>query len=113
MSDKYKINCDLFTLPYKENMQILYVPRLGFVCSANESLINLLADLDNLNIGSLNQEQKKLLEYLEQKGVLNGSKEVSVIKTFPEKYSPAMVTLFPTNQCNLRCKYCYSIIHFH
>ena len=108
MSGKYNVTCDLFTVPYKDDMKILYAPRLGFVCTANHDLVNLLSDLDTIDENSLNKDQKAALEFLDNKGILNGSKEVSVIKSFPEKYSPTMVTLFPTNQCNLRCRYCYA-----
>ncbi len=108
MSKKYQVTADLFTLPCKEDSAILYAPRLGFACAANHDMVNLLAHLETLDIDSLNEEQKAALEYLNQKGVLNGSREASVIKTFPEKLSPTELTLFPTNQCNLRCKYCYA-----
>ncbi len=107
-ADKYEITCDLFTLPYKEDCQILYAPKLGYVCAANNDLVNLLSELDTMNPSSLNQEQRAALDYLDQKGVLNGSKEVSLSAAFQEKYSPTMVTLFPTNQCNLKCTYCYA-----
>lgn len=108
MADKYSITCDLFTLPYKQEDSILYAPRLGFVCIANPDLVNLLAGLESLELDSLNQEQLGALEFLVKKGVLNSSKEISVLKSFPDKYFPTQLTLFPTNQCNLRCKYCYA-----
>lgn len=108
MASKYSVTCDLFTLPYKNGSQVLYAPLLGFACVVNADLVSLLADLDTLEVDSLNAEQKAALDYLDHKGVLNGSLEVSRIKSFPEKYSPTQVTLFPTNQCNLRCSYCYA-----
>jgi uncharacterized protein len=108
MADQYSVTCDLFTLPYQNGNYMLYAPLLGFACIANADLVNLLADLETLNVDALNTEQKAALDYLDHKGVLNGSPEVSRIKTFPEKYSPTQVTLFPTNQCNLRCRYCYA-----
>ncbi len=108
MPHKYEVTCDLFTLPYTKEARILYAPRLGFVFSANNDLINLLADLDGLNPDDLNPGQKGVLEFLVKKGVLNGSDEASVVKTFPDQFSPNIVTLFPTNQCNLRCRYCYA-----
>ncbi|MFQ5605712.1 MAG: radical SAM protein [bacterium] len=108
MSKKYQITADLFTLPYKEDSAILYAPRVGFACAANVDLINLLADLEMQDFDSLNDEQIAALDYLDQKGLVNGSPEVSVIPIFPEKFSPTELTLFPTNQCNLRCRYCYA-----
>jgi uncharacterized protein len=71
-------------------------------------MVNLLAELDTVNLASLNQKQRAALDYLKQKKVLNAPKEASLSATFEERYSPVIVTLFPTNQCNLRCKYCYA-----
>jgi uncharacterized protein len=106
-NESYRITADLFTIPYQENF-IIYAPRVGFACVINKALVNLLADLARVDISMLNQEQKGALDYLCQKGVLNGSDELNCIKVFPEKYMPVQVTLFPTNQCNLKCKYCYA-----
>ena len=108
MADQYSVTCDLFTLPYQNGNHLLYAPRLGFACIANSDLVSLLANLETLDIAALNAEQRAALDYLDRKGVLNGSQEVSRLKTFPEKYAPTQVTLFPTNQCNLRCTYCYA-----
>ena len=108
MTGKFNITCDLFTIPINKNVSLLYAPRLGFVCKANQDLINLLSDLDSGKNGNINREQKETLELLEEKGVLNGSKELTIKKTFPDKYTPTQVTLFPTNMCNLRCIYCYA-----
>ena len=108
MTNKYTITCDLFIIPYKNGSSILYAPLVGFACVANNDLLNLLNDLDNISMDALNPEQRATLEFLDEKGILNGSPEISVVKAFPEKYEPTLVTLFPTNQCNLRCTYCYA-----
>ena len=108
MDTKYEVTCDLFTLPIDDENQILYAPRLGFISTVNHDLMNLLAGLDTLDLETLNQEQRATLEYLAKKNVLNGSGEADVVTPFQQKYEPTMVTLFPTNQCNLRCKYCYA-----
>jgi uncharacterized protein len=108
MSDKYAVTCDLFTIPYKDDLQLLYAPRVGFLCEANRDVIGLLADIDSVHAESLNAEQKKVLDYLEMNGVLNGSKEAVIEKKKPGEFLPTRVTLFPTNQCNLRCIYCYA-----
>ena len=108
MATNYSVSCDLFTLPLDDDHQILYAPRLGFVSTVNNDLVNLLAELGSIDAGTLNVEQQATLEFLEQKHVLNGSSEASVVTEFQAQYRPTMVTLFPTNQCNLRCKYCYA-----
>lgn len=108
VSDKYKITCDLFSLPYRDGLQVLYAPRLGFVCSANEPLIDLLAHLDSLDSDALTSEQRSALAYLTEKGVLNGTPPGPLTPPNPGPFTPTMTTLFSTNQCNLRCRYCYA-----
>lgn len=108
MADGYRITCDLFTLPAEGDNHILYAPRQGFACVANPDLVNLLTDLDRLDVEALNREQRTALDFLDHKGVLNGSQEAPLNTTLPETYAPTQVTLFPTNQCNLRCTYCYA-----
>jgi uncharacterized protein len=108
MSGRHRVTCDLFTLPYKDDLQILYAPRLGFICSANAALVDLLANLDRLDTSALTASQRSVLDYLDERGVLNGSPEVDPVRTLPERFTPTMATLFPTNQCNLRCRYCYA-----
>jgi len=108
MDKAYAITADLFTLPYKDSASILYAPLVGFACIANADTVNLLADLDTTDFSTLNEDQKSVLDFLDKKGILNGSDEFDCIKHLPEVYTPTMVTLFPTNQCNLFCKYCYA-----
>jgi len=108
MGDAYTITADIFTLPYKDGESILYAPRVGFACAVNDDTLNLLSELDTIDTDTLNQDQKDVLDFLDKKGILNGSDELNCIKVLPEKYTPTMVTLFPTNQCNLRCTYCYA-----
>ena len=108
MSEDYRITADLFMLPYRDGNHILYAPRLGFACIANPDLVNLLASLDDLSPEALSQQQKAALEFLNERGIFDASKEASCVKAIPEKYAPTQVTLFPTNQCNMRCRYCYA-----
>lgn len=108
MAKSYTVTADVFTVPYKNGDVILYAPLAGFAGVANADTIGLLAGLDELDTGTLNPQQKEILDFLDRKGILNGSKEYACGTTLPEKYTPTMVTLFPTNQCNLRCTYCYA-----
>lgn len=108
MNKKYSITTDLFTIPYKDDNLILYAPRIGFACVANTDLINLLADIDTINMESISKEQRDILNFLEEREVLNGSAEFNCITNPSPKYMPTQVTLFPTNKCNLRCTYCYA-----
>ncbi len=108
MCKTFSITSDLFTIPYKKDKVILYAPRRRLTCVVNHDLLNLLADIDSLESSSLNSRQIAALRYLEKKRILNGPEEYSCVKSTSEVYSPTHVTLFPSNQCNLRCIYCYA-----
>ena len=66
MTKKYSITADLFTIPYKGEDLILYAPRVGFACIANPDLINLLADLETLDVNTLTEDQKAVLNFLDK-----------------------------------------------
>ena len=106
--DKYVVTTDLFTLPYKEDNSILYAPRVGFACLANQDLLNFITNLETLQQEELSEEQKGVVNYLQEKQIINGTNEANCIARLPEKYTPTQVTLFATNKCNMRCKYCYA-----
>ena len=108
MIKEYRVTCDLFTIPLKDDKSLLYAPRVGFICQANRDVLDLLVNVDSLKPDSLNEMQINVLDHLEVNGVLNGTREREIKKYTPGKYTPTMVTLFPTNQCNLRCIYCYA-----
>ena len=98
MSKPYKITCDLFTIPYKGDISILYAPKVGYLCEANSHVINLLSDLDQTDTETLNEKQLTVLKHLEENGILNGSEETEIKKIKLDKFTPTRVTLFPTNQ---------------
>jgi uncharacterized protein len=108
MTKQYSITCDLFTIPYKNDQNILYAPRVGFLCEANSDVIDLLSKIDQIDIDSLNNKQRKVLDFLDESGILNGSVETAIQQKVPEDFAPTRVTLFSTNRCNLRCIYCYA-----
>mgnify|MGYP006301828023 CR=1 FL=1 len=87
---------------------MLFRSRVGFACAVNQEVINLLSEIDSVKTDELTEDQKNILDFLEQKSILNGSKEVNCISNAPQEYTPTQVTLFVTNKCNLRCKYCYA-----
>lgn len=105
--DKYKVTTDLFTLPYEGDDLILYAPLKNLVCVVNSDTSELLTKLPELDIESLNTEQISTLNFFKKNGVLN-SDFGTIPRNMPEEYLPTRVTLFSTNQCNLRCTYCYA-----
>jgi uncharacterized protein len=105
---QFKISCDLYQLDYKENQKLLYAPRLGYICLGNYDLVNLLCNQDKQGNIIYKDKEIEILNTLELKGVLNSNIEKNVFSQLPEKYKPLRLTLFPTNECNLACKYCYA-----
>ncbi|MFQ5571556.1 MAG: radical SAM protein [Rhodothermales bacterium] len=103
---KYRVTTDLFTLPYKDGQFVLYAPLVGFMSAVNEELLDLLAGLETLDEAPLDEAQQHALDYLAAKGVVNGATSASITPD-PTRFAPSKLTLFPTSECNLRCRYCY------
>jgi uncharacterized protein len=108
MSKEYQITTDIFTIPYKDNQHLIYAPKKGFLCSGNNAVADLLSKINGSITGHFTEAEIETLEYLEKSKVVNGTDDPVVSIPRPDKFAPVTVTLFPTNQCNLRCKYCYA-----
>jgi len=93
---------EIFFLPHNEN-EILYAPLNNFIAVVNEDTkIAVSRKLAGL---PLHEAQRGVIEALEKRGVFcEDFKTPQVDKGF----SPTRVTLFPTDSCNLRCRYCYA-----
>ena len=104
---EYHITTDLFLLPNEKGNTVLYAPLAGFVCLANEDLVGLLGDLEDIGSEDLSPGQKEMIDYLIGRNIINGSQGKSHYP-FSEELSPSKLTLFPTDQCNLKCIYCYA-----
>jgi uncharacterized protein len=104
-----QVTCDLFSIPHQDGRQILYAPRLGFAGLANRDLVNLLARLEEVDADTLNDEQRAAIDSLQRQGILNGTAgRGSSAADEGGEFLPTQVTLFPSNECNLRCTYCYA-----
>ena len=62
MSKEYQVTCDLFTVPQNNGEKLLYAPRIGFLCVANNDLLEMLAGLDSINSKNINDAQKNVLK---------------------------------------------------
>lgn len=103
-----QITKELFVIPSGEGRDtfILYAPLKGELFEVTGGVINVLKDI---------QAKRKIDG---QKGVLRRLRKAGVVTYQPEKerfhedkelkFAPTNVTLFPTNDCNLRCLYCYA-----
>ena len=96
---------ELFVLR-DERGPILYAPLGNLMARANESAIAaaLAYAADPLAKDTMDSDARTVVETLEQSGFF-------MARPLPHHevgFRPAQVTLFPTNNCNLRCSYCYA-----
>ncbi|UCE08269.1 MAG: radical SAM protein, partial [bacterium] len=106
--NKPELTAELFTFPYR-GKHIIYAPFRPVMILANEATVNLLADIkDGTYRGNGNEEEEKIISFLREKGILDGKSEKPPITPDSQAFQPTAVTLFPTNQCNMRCIYCYA-----
>jgi len=106
--NNYQLTTELFTIPNKEGKTILYFPLAGLLIDADNSLINLLDHFEDKELSNLTPEEEKQIDYFLKKGII--TKKGSTQHIIPEidKDFPHKLTLFPSNNCNLECTYCYA-----
>lgn len=81
---------------------ILYAPLRRLLARINAGARTAVRkELEGL---TLNAEEQVAVDTLRARGFFD---EVPV-PVIPETFEPATVTLFPTDACNLRCRYCYA-----
>ena len=92
--------CELFVVRDGQG-PILYAPLRHLSARLNESAVAAVGR--RLNGSVLSEEEKSCLEILEKCSFFEPA-EVPEAPMLP----PTEVTLFPTDGCNLRCRYCYA-----
>jgi uncharacterized protein len=95
------MNPEIFTLPYGEKF-ILYAPLMKFAAVINSGAKDAVAK--RLKNSPVEESQQGVISMLEKHKIFSEIKPPCV----DENFSPNRVTLFPTDRCNLRCKYCYA-----
>ena len=96
---------ELFVLR-DEQSPILYAPLGNLIARANEPAVTaaLAYAKDPSSIEAMTEDERSVVEALGERGFFRR-------RAFPHHdvgFRPAQVTLFPTNNCNLRCSYCYA-----
>ena len=92
--------CELFALR-DETGPILYAPLRRLSARLNDA--GLSAVYNRLNGLPLSEEERACLRPLEVRGFFEPAELPE-----PKLQPPVQVTLFPTDGCNLRCRYCYA-----
>ena len=96
---------ELFVLR-DERGPILYAPLGNLMARANEPAVAaaLAYARDSSSLDAMTPEERTVVEVLGERGFF-------AHRAYPRHetgFRPAQVTLFPTNNCNLRCSYCYA-----
>jgi uncharacterized protein len=97
---------EILTIPIEETKgrgkYILYRPMLGIAFVGNRAMVDLVTALNQ----GIAPEQGEILQFLHQNGFLNPDPpEPAATK---EPFKPTTAVLLMTNQCQLRCIYCYA-----
>ena len=87
MSGKYKVTCDLYTIPYDDKDSVLYAPLTGFAGIVNQDVLNLISSIEQLGEASLKPPQRAARDFLVKKGIVNGNGEVNPVKAKPETFA--------------------------
>ena len=96
---------ELFVLR-DESGPILYAPLGSLIARANEPAVAaaLAYAHDPSSLENMTEDERMVVETLGERGFFEH-------RAFPRHkvgFQPVQVTLFPTNNCNLRCSYCYA-----
>jgi uncharacterized protein len=105
----YRITKEMYLIPNKDGKTILYFPLAGLLIDADNSLMNLLDHFELKELERLSSAERQQFDYLIEKGII--TKKIGTQQLFPEGEEdfPHKLTLFPTNDCNMECTYCYAM----
>lgn len=93
---------EMFVIPIEQDF-ILYLPLIRKAVRVNADVITQLQRFSNGEI-----IEQKLREQLVRVGALVDTSPTTNSPDAAKDYCPTQVSLFPTNDCNLRCVYCYA-----
>ena len=93
---------DLFVLPDRNRDMILYAPLLQKIAKVNEATIDLVSRY--IDEEPISAEEEPVIKILAEHGFFEEAAPLPADDVF----APVQVTLFPSDGCNLRCRYCYA-----
>lgn len=104
--DDTRLFDDVFCIPY-QGQYIIYLPLRGMILLGNTKLVNLLYQArlgDKTALNQLGVEDTIITKFFESEKQLQHLKHARKLPPF----QPTSVSLFLTNDCTLRCIYCYA-----
>jgi uncharacterized protein len=103
-----KLTSEIFWFSH-EGANFLYVPLRKLLLRVNRSAVEFVKALKtnrfDEDIGTAAAETLRVLQALE---LVDGEPDTNLVAEDYSPFEPIEVTLFLTNQCNLRCIYCYA-----
>jgi uncharacterized protein len=97
-----KHGLELFALPCADSDLILYAHLLQKMAKVNESAIDVVSRY--LDGETMSTEEAGVIQILASYGFFEEAAPMPV----EDSFEPVQVTLFPSDGCNLRCRYCYA-----
>lgn len=108
MAATYALTTEFFAIPYRGETFIIYSPLKEILMLANRDMVELIAALRDGTFQGVTGENIDAMQLLLEAKAVNGLADVPPSHEFPAEWKPTEVTLFLTNECNLRCSYCYA-----
>ena len=105
---KPELTADIFTFRHR-GKNVIYAPLRQVIMLANDETVNLLAQIKEGTFRPNGDEKEnRVISLLREKGIIDGEPVKLPQPPNSKEFQPTSVTLFPTNQCNMRCIYCYA-----
>lgn len=99
-----RITTEIFSIPHGDNF-IVYAPLKSLVFLVSPGVVRLI---EKAASETLSNDELEMLKPFTELGIIDGEEALFCLpEATTEAFLPAHVALFPTNQCNLRCIYCY------
>jgi uncharacterized protein len=94
---------ELFQIPFQDKF-IVYGPLKRTAFLANRAMVESIAGLVGKNGNG--KPKSKAMQFIKRTRILDLDPKIT--DEVPLRYQPLCIVLFLTNQCNLRCIYCYA-----
>ena len=104
---KRKITTELFIFPLEEDY-IIYTPFPRIAMRINRTAVEIITKIQAEGNFSLTPTESQFVQLLENYGIVSNGTDPRPDQPLCEIDQPNGVILFPTFECNFRCKYCYS-----
>jgi len=106
MESSLSINSELFVISHTKKSYIIYAPLRKSAFIGNEAIVKILSSLRKKN--NTLKVDPSLIAILKELEIISNTCEQIPGEKFIGNPKPTEITLFLTNNCNLRCAYCYA-----